>query len=261
MFRGEPMILRRLLAPLAVLLAGGVALAPSAQAAPAYPPTVNGGLRIGTGADIDVGEIHLVVGVGFRANSRVSVTIDRQDLNGDPNVRGFAGAAPLAAAPLAAAPLAAAPIAPENGPLMEAHRAAAHFACVTASSCTENADGTGLVDFHVHFFNSHTHTITVSGVHPDGTPRILQATVVPETDCDESDGHPTEIADSTVVPDCDEASGVGGDPDGSGVGGDGALPNTGSSVGLPAALGAILVLGGAGLVTAVRRRRRGTAAA
>lgn len=66
-----------------------------------------------------------------------------------------------------------------------------------------------------------------------------------------------------VVPAAD--GGDDGSGSGSGSGGDaggvGGLPDTGASLGLPITLGAILVLGGAGLLTVVRRRKGGNATA
>lgn len=49
----------------------------------------------------------------------------------------------------------------------------------------------------------------------------------------------------------------GGGGSGGDAGGVGGLPDTGASLGLPITLGAILVLGGAGLIAVVRRRKGG----
>jgi LPXTG-motif cell wall-anchored protein len=57
-------------------------------------------------------------------------------------------------------------------------------------------------------------------------------------------------------------SGVGGGGgNGGDTGGKGSLPNTGASLQLPLTLGGILVLGGAGLIAVVRRRKRGSGVA
>lgn len=68
-----------------------------------------------------------------------------------------------------------------------------------------------------------------------------------------------------VVPAADGGDDGSGSGSGSGSGGDaggvGGLPDTGASLGLPITLGAILVLGGAGLLTVVRRRKGGNATA
>jgi LPXTG-motif cell wall-anchored protein len=245
------MTMRRLLTALGALLAATIAFAPGAHAAPAYPPVVNGGLVIP--ADIDVGEIHVIIGVGFRPGIQVTVTVSREDRNGDPNTRGFAGAASAnVLGPFAATRKAAADSVPQG---WKGHLT---MACARAASCSVNADASGQVSFPIHFFNSHTHVLTVTGVHPDGSPRVLQEVIVPETDCDERDGEETEVADSGLVPDCDQAGGVGGSGSNNGGGSaSGQLPNTGASVGLPITAGAVLVLLGAGLVTVFRRRRRG----
>jgi LPXTG-motif cell wall-anchored protein len=255
------MFLRRLVLPLLAAVASSLFLVLPADAVPAYPPNVNGGLIVPP--DIDLGEIHVLVGVGFRPGITVTVTVDRTDRNGDPNVRGFAARSdtPLAMLPgglpsgvLTKIPAKAAPY----------HLTTSALACQRAASCSVQVDAQGRASFPVHFHVSHTHTITVTGVHPDGTPRVLQEVIVPETDCDEGDDHPAELGDTNLVPECDEAGGVGGsgsNGNASGVGGTGSLPNTGSNLGLPVTLGAILVAGGAGLVAVVRRRRRGAAPA
>jgi LPXTG-motif cell wall-anchored protein len=112
-----------------------------------------------------------------------------------------------------------------------------------AAAAVVDADGSGAFSTSVTLTEIGLTTITATGENPSGGTRTLIATV-------------------EVV----AAGGVGGDGDGdgdgdgaSGVGGDGALPDTGASVLLPVTLGAILVLGGAGLVTVVRRRKRGDA--
>lgn len=245
------MRVRRLVTALAALLAVGVAVAPAARAtAPVYPPPA---LSVGIDIplDIDIGEIHVLIGHGFAASISVRITVGRQDRNGDPNVRGFAGILPHTPARL--------------GPLpVETKKEYAKFghlvmACARSASCTAQTDANGDVSFPIHFFNSHTHVITVTGNDPDGSPLVLQEVIVPETDCDESDGGDTEIADTNIVPDCTQGRGVGGTGSNGGSA-SGSLPNTGSNIGLPLTAGAILVLAGAGLVT-VFRRRRGNATA
>ena len=99
----------------------------------------------------------------------------------------------------------------------------------------------------VSFGSPGRYTITASGTSAAGTPASASASV-------------------QVLP--AEAGGIGGAGTGSdtgsgsgasGVGGEGSLPDTGASIGLPVTLGAILLLGGAGLITVVRRRKRSDA--
>lgn len=248
------MTLRRLLAALFTLLAGSIALAPAANAAPAYPPAIDGGLIVP--ADITVGEIHVLVGTGFQPGSQVTVTVSREDRNGDPDVRGFSaggGAPVVVAGPVTGRVTTATAPQGWTAPLP--------MACAQAASCVVTVDAAGRAAFPVHFYNSDTYVITVTGVSPDGAPRVLRETIVPETGCDESDGGDTEVADTSLVPDCDAVGGSGSDGSASGVGGSGSLPDTGASIGVPLTAGAILVLVGAGLVTVVRRRRTGDATA
>jgi len=116
---------------------------------------------------------------------------------------------------------------------------------VAAAAAVVNTDGSGAFSTSVTLSTLGLATITASGLNPSGGTRTLIATV------------------QVVVA---GGAGGGGDGDGSGdggsgVGGSGSLPDTGASILLPVTIGAILLLGGAGLVAVARRRKHGDAAA
>jgi LPXTG-motif cell wall-anchored protein len=135
--------------------------------------------------------------------------------------------------------------APLTGGLGSFRSATAGVQRLAAAAAVVNADGSGAFSASVTLTELGLATITASGLNPSGGTRTLIGTV-------------------QVV--AAGGGGVGGDGDGdgdgaSGVGGNGSLPDTGASVLLPVTLGAILLLGGAGLVAVVRRRKHGDATA
>ena len=136
--------------------------------------------------------------------------------------------------------------APLTGGLGSFRPATAGVQRQAAAAAVVNADGSGAFSTSVTLTQLGLATITAAGENPSGGTRTLIATV-------------QVVAVGGGVGGGGAGNGVGGGA--SGVGGDGSLPNTGASVLLPVTLGAILLLGGAGLVTVVRRRKRGDATA
>jgi len=202
-----------------------VAAAPvsAANAAPGYPPET-GALTV-SATVVTVGSTITVSGGGFEANSTVNVTTTL-------TAQGFAGAGAL------------------SGGLGSFRGSAPQrLAAAAAAAAAVTADASGSFSTGVTLTQVGTVVITASGVSDTGASRVLSATVQVVA----AGGAGGAGAGSGGA-----GSGTGG---GSGVGGSGSLPNTGASLRLPIALGAILVLGGAGLITAVRRRKRGSATA
>jgi LPXTG-motif cell wall-anchored protein len=216
------MILRRVLVGSAAALLLGLTLPVApAAAAPAYPPNV-GRLQLSATVAV-IGTTITATGSGFAANSGVSLSV-RVATSG---FAGTTGAADRLGAMLPAGPAAA-----------TTQRFAA-AACSTGVDCSVTTGGNGTFTVPITLTQLGTTVVTATGTAPGGGSLVLSASVL-------------------VI----EAAGAGGIGTGDGgASGEGSLPDTGASIRLPATIGAILVLGGAGLITAVRRRRRGPAAA
>lgn len=228
------MILRRALAgALFGLAVAAVAPVTAANAAaPAdYPPDANVSLTLSASV-ITVGSSVTASGSGFAANSTVSVT-------SGPTGQGFAGDRPTAGL----------------GSFAPAGAAAAPAAVQRLAAVGVATDASGSFSTTLSFDRVGTFVVTATGPTPSGDTGSASATL-------------EVIAGGRVGGDgsgSGSGSGLGsgsgsGSDNGSGNGASG-LPNTGASIGLPITLGAILVLGGAGLLTAVRRRKRSSVAA
>lgn len=224
------MILRRALASaLFGLAVAAVAPVTAANAAaPAdYPPDANVSLTL-SATVITVGSSVTASGSGFAANSTVSVT-------SGPTGQGFAGDRPTAGL----------------GSFAPAGAAAAPAAVQRLAAVGVATDASGSFSTTLSFDQIGTFVVTATGPTPSGGTDSASATLE------------VIAADSGVGGDGSGSGSGSGSDNGSGNGasGVGGLPNTGASIGLPVTLGAILVLGGAGLLTAVRRRKRSSVAA
>ena len=193
----------------------------AASAVPPYPVDETGGLTV-SATVVTIGSPITVSGEGYAANAAVTVTTST-------------------------APQGFAPLTGGLGSFRPAIAGVQRQAAAAAAAAVVNADGSGAFSTSVTLGELGLATITASGRNPSGGTRTLIATI-------------QVVAVGGVGGGGGGAGGgVGGGA--SGVGGDGSLPNTGASVLLPVTLGAILLLGGAGLVTVVRRRKRGDATA
>lgn len=135
--------------------------------------------------------------------------------------------------------------APLTGGLGSFRAANAGAQRLAAAAAGVTTDGSGAFSTSVTLNTLGLATITASGLNSSGGTRTLIATV-------------EVVAEGGGV---GGGAGSGAGSEGSGVGGTGSLPNTGASVLLPVTIGGILLLGGVGLVTVVRRRKHGDAAA
>ena len=196
----------------------------AASAAPPYPPET-GGLTV-SATVVTVGSTITVSGDGFAPNSPVNVSTAMAN-------QGFAGSSPFGESGL--------------GGFRSSNEAVQRLA---AAAAVVLADAGGSFSAQVTLNEVGTVVITATGLSPSGATRTLSATV-------------EVVGAGGAGAGADDGTGGTGTGDGgaSGVGGDGGLADTGASLRVPVTLGAILVLGGAGLITAVRRRKRGDATA
>jgi LPXTG-motif cell wall-anchored protein len=134
--------------------------------------------------------------------------------------------------------------APPTGGLGSFRPATAGVQRLAAAAAGVTTDGSGAFSTSVTLNTLGLATITATGLNSSGGTRTLIATV-------------EVVAAGSGV----GGGGSGAGSDGSGIGGAGSLPDTGASVLLPVTIGGILLLAGVGLVTAVRRRKRGDATA
>jgi LPXTG-motif cell wall-anchored protein len=205
---------------LIAVVAGPASWATAAAPAPAYPPTTTTvGISLSNSV-VQVGASVTVSGSGFQAGTPVSVTSAAAGQGFSSRPLGFRAAAPsvdrLAAAAVAAGP---------DG----------------SFSTTLTFDQPG------------NFTITASGISAGGASASASASVVVVA-AGGGVGGPGTGGGSGTGSGTGAGAGTGsGSGSASGVGG---LPNTGASIGLPVTIGAILVLAGAALVTAFRRRKR-----
>jgi len=197
----------------------------AANAVPPYPVDETGGLTV-SATVVTVGSPITVSGEGYAANAAVTVTTSTAPQGFAPLTGGLGSFRPATA-----------------GVQRQVQRQAAAAAVV-------NADGSGAFSTSVTLTQLGLATITAAGENPSGGTRTLIATV-------------QVVAVGGGVGGGGAGGGAGNGVGGgaSGVGGDGSLPNTGASILLPVTLGAILLLGGAGLVAVVRRRKGGGATA
>jgi len=194
----------------------------TASAAPAdYPTDETGGLTV-SATVVTVGSSITASGGGYADNTPVNVSTTQTS-------QGFAGSSPL------------------SGGLGSLRRLAAAAVVVTT-------DASGSFSTSVTLNEVGTVLITATGLNPSGGTRTLSATVQVVAAGGAGGGGAGGAGSGT-------GGSTGGDDGASGVGGDGGLADTGASLRLPVTLGVILVLGGAGLITAVRRRKRGDATA
>lgn len=199
------------------LLLAAAAPVAAASAAPGDYPP-DGDVTISLSASVvTVGGSVTVSGGGFRPGSTVDVTSTQ-------TAQGFA---PAGVSGFAGAPA--------------TERLAA--VAVTASAA-------GTFSTSISFSEVGTFVVTAAGTSASGASASASATVQVLAAGGIGGGGDTG-GDGSGSGSGGGASGVGGSGD------DGGLPNTGASLVLPLTVGGILVLVGAGLVTATRRRKRG----
>ena len=231
------MILRRTLgvALFGLAVAAVAPVTAATAAAPAYPPGNTVTLTLSSSI-IQVGTTISASGSGFAANTTVALTTAAAN-------QGFAGRPAGDAAPLSRfAPTGAAP---------EVQRLAA------PAAVTVTTNGAGNFTTPLTFNEVGVFVVTATGLAADGTPGSASGTVTVLAAGGAGGGGSGGDGSGAG----NGNGGGNGNGNGGGASGVGGLPNTGSSVGLPLTLGAILVLVGAGLVTVFRRRRSGDATA